>query len=262
MFKRKIPLLSTFLLLTILLAGCVFGNADKTKRIYLVWEPKSLDLGALSTTVREVGVIKVEKRFAYQSTEMDKNIIDIEAKVRGGKPNKLEMQLVNTVNEYERVANNKVLLQPAQAEQGTVLVTADEQNEVFDYVIFPAVVLSAWGDNRKETAFSFEQGKKVIFEEADITFSDPREGDPPYHFRAKAIEVPIETPDFWTDFIKANNLHELEYEELVFKPDPECLYYVNTKNGGYAVFRVTANSDWNYNIMYKYSETGIFDVFE
>lgn len=247
------------LVLSVMLSGCISGGVNKTQRITLNWKIVSLGTNALSMDTEKAGVNLVGNRYAYQSTEMDRNAIDIEAKVSGSKPTNFDMKIA-TSNEFERQTNNKILLQTDHAEQGTILVTTDQQEELFEYIVFPAVVLSAWGNPHGETAYSFEQGRKVTFEEADIWFTNPSDGEEPYLFKANVIEVPIVTmDDFWADFVNATNLHELEYEEISFKPDLSKLYYIKTKNGGYAVVRFTASSGWHYNAMYKYSETGIFD---
>lgn len=206
--------------------------------------------------------IMVGKRYSYMPTEMDINGIGVEADINGKKSGDFEFQIPSG-NPFKQVANNKIIIEPVVAEDpGTMLVSAEGQEEVFDYVIFPAVALSAWGSPRKETAYSFEQEKHVMVDDADIWFVTDVEKEQPYQFIANIAVVDIPADGFWTGFIKANNLHEYEYEVQVFRPESDKLYFLKTKNDEYVVLRVTHRSGWRYNFMYKYSETGVFPEYE
>lgn len=250
-----------FLLLLIvsaLLVGCVGGGGTiGRKTINLVWKVVPQNISPMA----EGGeAIVVGQRYSYMPTEMDINVIEVAADVNGKTSGEFEFRLASD-NPFKQVANNRIVIEPEQAEQGTIMVKAEDVEEVFDYVIFPAAVIKAWGNPEGASAFSFEQGKYVAFDESDVWFAVPPEEEP-YNLKANVCIVDLQEQDFWTDFIKANNLHEYEYEVRAFKPEFDKLYYVKTKNNGYAVLRLTAHSGWNYNVMYKYSETGVFEQYD
>lgn len=251
--------LALLLVPVLMFTGCIVEREKKPQRIQISWRLVSLNTVSAFSAGDEGGVKLIGNRYAYVPTEMDRSNVEIEVNVSGN-PKKIDLQLA-TINNYERIADNKILLKTDHAEEGSIKVSTEEIEEVFDYIVYPAVMLSVWGNPKKESAYSFEQGKHVFFEDSDIRFIAPPEDDDEYiyHFKANAAIVPIKTKDFWTDFVQINNLHELEYEEMAFIPDSDNLYCIKTKNGGYAVLRLTAASGFHYNFMYKYSETGIFD---
>lgn len=243
--------------ISLLLVGCTGGVVTK-KTINLSWRNISADPSLMAEGGEK---IMVGKRYSYMPTSMDVNAIEVEADINGKKTGNFEFQLASG-NDFTQVANNKIVIEPTAAEDpGTMLVSTEGQEEIFDYVIFPAVVLSAWGSPRKETAYSFEQEKHVMFDEADIWFVTDEEGEAPYRFIANVAIVDSES--FWTSFINANNLHEYDYEVQSFRPgDDNKLYFIKTKNNHYVVLQCTAATTWTFNFMYKYSETGVFPEYE
>ena len=253
--KRRIFLL---LVTIVLLTGCVGGGVG-VKKLNVRWKIVPMDEVTSMAVDGEEGVNTLEKRYARMPTEMDRSVIEIEADLSGKTSGEFEFELA-TNNPYEKVRNNAVRLEPTQAEKGSVLVKAEGEEAVVPYEIFPANIISVWGNPYRETAFSFEQDKHVMANEGDVRFTNPREDEEPYHLKANVAIAPIESrDDFWEDFIKINDLQEYEYKEKIFKPDLMNLYLIKTKNGGYAVMRFTASAGYKWNFMYKYSETGIFE---
>lgn len=250
--KGKVLLLTTLLL--VLLTGC-FGGGYRKPVIHLSW--KVLPEIEMLSEEEEKNV--VGNRFIYAHTEMDKNWIEIEAEV-SGKAKSIKIQ-PNTQNPFQKLSESKILLEPLQAEQSDIVVQADDQIEVFDYVIFPAAVIKIFDHPKKETAFSFEQGGKVLFEDADLWFTVPPEEERGF-FKADVCIVDMKVQDFWVDFIQANNLHEYEYSIQAFKPELNKLYFIKTKNNHYAVMRFTASAGDYWNFMYKYSESGVFPEYQ
>lgn len=235
--KRILPVV----LISLLLVGCVSGV--RTKNLNVHWkfqEGKSTLSAEYAKDHSRVGVVG------------RRNLITIIADVDGKTDGEFNF-IVESINPYEKVANNVLKIEPLYEERGTVIVESEGITKEVDYDIFGQGFVFL-GRNIYETnrvsGFNFETGELVHGEEGDLAIYW---GDEDRLHGKFAEAQPL---DGFYDHLRAvNDLDELEYKDgtIDLKDRWGKIFFVKCEVG-YAAFVYSQGL----NFVYKYSETGKF----
>ena len=229
-------------LISLLLVGCVSGV--RTKNLNVHWkfqEGKSTLSAEYAKDHSRVGVVG------------RRNLITIIADVDGKTDGEFNF-IVESINPYEKVANNVLKIEPLYEERGTVIVESEGITKEVDYDIFGLGIVRRGWDNRgvpyEVSGFNFAAGEEIRGGMGDLNlYSDGKD-----RLHGKFAEA--QPLDGFYDHLRAvNDLDELEYKDGTIDLEDRWgkIFFVKCEVG-YAAFVYSQGL----NFVYKYSETGKF----
>ena len=239
------------LLVFVFIAGCTRGSFPDVlpKQINITWQIVPTEV--VQALSEDGGIIMSDKRYyAYTPGSGGSSVVIIEADLDGDTSKDFEFK-TTSVNQIEKVANNKAVLTPSEAEKGSLVVSTEGIETLVSFEVFPTMSLGLnIAEPHLPSGFDFATNTKVQ-RKADIYWQE-------WKVHANVAIIKKQSMDFFEEFANLNNLHELDYAEQEFIPDFNHLYAIKCKDG-YAVINLQTSSGLSFSCIYKYSETGIFE---
>lgn len=238
----------------VLLSGCNFMRVKPAPTLNVYW--RNVQDAEIRTLTSEEGGLNVGGgNYSFTPGRLSRVMVEIEADLDGETDKEFEFELT-TQNSYKQVAPNKVVLEPEHPEKGLVKVSAEGQEKLLEYEIFPSGAVHKGRDYIYEAGFDLEKGTPAIYGHIYPAYNNPPAYGPA--IKANVCILDAEHEDFWEDFVSIKDVTGYEYTEMEFDPEFRKLYLIKTDNG-YAVVKFSASTGYTWQFIYKYSETGVFE---
>lgn len=262
------------ILALLLLAGC--GQSTKINVEWIVHstEPEanssvaamSLMLAAdhaTSTSDAPVTVIETEgMNLGYQASSLDVTWIEVRARLIGGQRTRpFGFDVVSSQASYpwEQLDDATIRIDPIAPGNGVVVVRYEGLETVVPFAIAPVFVLAQYPDpiGIEGRGISFATGQIHADRQGDIYITESG------YIAAPLGYVEELKSGFWDEsFWGTRDVRGLQFStpNAAFNIQLGRLYVVKTDDGGYAMFFASAQKgDGKWNLIWRYSPTGIFE---
>lgn len=253
--RWRVSLVAVLVLSALLLGAC--GN---NKRIDVAWRVMKSNPGVLTIEVDGM-------RHGYQTSTVDGNWVEVEARLVGAprtKPFMFEVAGEQGPIHWDPITDASIRIHTTEAGRGTVTITYEDLQTIVPFVIHPVIVLTTDTalEQGEANGISFATGQTHTSEQGDLymQINGPRRFYAPYGYATQPKE------DFWGGFREPMDVRSLSYSppNADFEPQLKTLYTVKTADGGFAQFFISAArygpaTASRYNLIWRYSPTGIFE---